>query len=60
MDAPTVVEGSNETTTVSKLGKVKPVVVHENNDHGMKRTDKRIGIQQHPWCPRRGKKGRMV
>ena len=33
MDAPIVVEDNNETTTVSKLGKTKPVVVHENN-HG--------------------------
>ena len=28
-DAPTVVENNNETTVVSKLGKAKPVVVHE-------------------------------
>ena len=32
-DAPTVVEGNSEATAASKLGKVKPVVVHENN-HG--------------------------
>ena len=33
MDTPAVVKGNNETTTVNKLGKVKPVVIHENN-HG--------------------------
>ena len=39
MEDPTVVEGSNEMTTVIKLEKVEPVVVHENNDDGMKRAD---------------------
>ena len=39
MDAPTVVEDNNETTTVSKLGKAKPVVVHENNNGAMKLAD---------------------
>ena len=27
----TVVEGNNEATTASKLGKTKPIDVHENN-----------------------------
>ena len=35
-DAPTVVEGNNETTSGSKLGKAKPVIVHENNNGAMK------------------------
>ena len=39
MDAPTVVEDNNKTTTVSKLGKVKPVVVHGNNNGAMKLAD---------------------
>ena len=29
MDASTVIEDNYKTTTVSKLGKAKPVVVHE-------------------------------
>ena len=32
-NVPTTVESSNKATSVSKLGKAKPVVVHENN-HG--------------------------
>ena len=39
MDDPTVVKDNNKTTTVSKLGKVKPVVVHENNNGAMKLAD---------------------
>ena len=39
MDAPTVIEGNNEMTTVNKLGKAKPVVVHENNNGAMKLAD---------------------
>ena len=39
MDAPTVVKDINETTTVSKLGKAKPIVVHENNNGAMKLAD---------------------
>ena len=39
MDAPTMVEDDNETTTVSKLGKAKPVIVHENNNGAMKFSD---------------------
>ena len=35
----TVVENNNKTTTISKLGKVKPVVVHEKNDGAMKLAD---------------------
>ena len=30
-DTPTVVKDNNEMTVASKLGKAKPVVVHENN-----------------------------
>ena len=40
MDAPTVVEDNNKTTTVSKEGKAKPVVIHENNNSKMKLADK--------------------
>ena len=36
MDDPTVVKDNNETTTVSKLGKAKPVVGYENNNGNMK------------------------
>ena len=39
MDAPTVVEDNNKTTTVSKLGKAKPAVVHENNNGAMELAD---------------------
>ena len=39
MDASIVVKDNNETTTVSKLGKAKPIVVHENNNGAMKLTD---------------------
>ena len=35
----TVVENNNKTTTVSKSGKAKPVVVHENNNGAMKLAD---------------------
>ena len=35
----TVVKNSNKTTTVSKSGKVKPVVVHERNNGAMKFAD---------------------
>ena len=35
-DAPTVVKDNNKTTMVSKFGKAKPVVVHENNNGTMK------------------------
>ena len=35
-DALTVVENNNKTTAGSKLGKTKPVLVHENNDGNMK------------------------
>ena len=38
-DAPNVVEDNNESTAVSKLGKAKPVVVHENNNDAMKLAD---------------------
>ena len=38
-DAPTVVEDNNKTTAVSKFGKAKPVVVHENNNGAMKPAD---------------------
>ena len=37
--APTVVEGSNEATVASKLGKAKSVVVHENNHDNTKLVD---------------------
>ena len=36
---PTMVKDHNETTMVSKLGKTKPVVVHENNNGAMKLVD---------------------
>ena len=39
LEAPTVVEGSDETTTESEMKKLKPVVVHENNNDGMKCAD---------------------
>ena len=35
MDAPTMVKDNNKTTTVNKLGKAKPVVVHENYNSAM-------------------------
>ena len=38
-DAPTVVKGNKEATTASKLGKAKPVVVHEINHGNTKLTD---------------------
>ena len=38
-NVPTVVENGNEATAVSKLGKDKPVVVHENNHGNTKLTD---------------------
>ena len=36
---PTMVDGNNEATAASKLGKVKPVVVHENNHGNTKLTN---------------------
>ena len=36
MDVPTVVEDNSETTAVSKLGNVEPVVVHKNDNGAMK------------------------
>ena len=39
IDAPTVVKDNNETTAMSKLGKAKPVVVHENDNGTMKLAD---------------------
>ena len=39
MDAPNVFKDSNETTTVSKLGKAKPGVVHENNNGATRLAD---------------------
>ena len=39
IDGPTVVEDNNKTTTVSKFGKAKPAVVHENNNSTMKLAD---------------------
>ena len=41
-DTPTVVEDNNETTTVSKLGKTKTVVVHENKNGAMKLANTRL------------------
>ena len=38
-DAPTLVEYNNKTTAASKLGKTKPVVVHENNNGNTKFVD---------------------
>ena len=35
----TVVENNNKTTTISKSGKAKPIVVHENNNGAMKLAD---------------------
>ena len=35
IDAPTMVKDNIKTTTVSKFGKAKPVVVHENNNGAM-------------------------
>ena len=42
MDASTVVKDTNKTTSVSKLGKSKPVMVHEKNNGTMKITDTRL------------------
>ena len=39
ISTPTMVEDNNKKTTVNKLGKAKPVVVHENNNGAMKLTD---------------------
>ena len=39
MEAPTMVEDNNKTNTVSKFGKAKPVVVHENNNDALKLAD---------------------
>ena len=39
MNAPTVVKDNNETTTVSILGKTKPIVVYGNNNGAMKLAD---------------------
>ena len=41
-DAPTVVKDNNKTTVASKLEKVKPVVVHENNNGAMKLVNTRL------------------
>ena len=35
-------EGSNETTTESEIGELKPVVIHENNNDGIKRANTRL------------------
>ena len=43
MDAPTVDEDSNKMTAMSKLGKTKPVVVHENDNSAIKLAD--IGLK---------------
>ena len=37
LEAPTIAECNNETTTESEIRKLKPVVVDENNNDGMKR-----------------------
>ena len=42
MDVPTVVNNNNKTTAASKLGKAKPVIVHENNNGTMKLADTRL------------------
>ena len=42
MNAPTVVKGNNEATAVSKFGKAKPLVVHENNNGTMKLANTRL------------------
>ena len=42
IDAPTMVKDNNKTTTVSKLGKTKPIVVYENNNGAMKLADTRL------------------
>ena len=39
LEAPTIAEGSNETTTESEIGKLKPVIIDENNNDGMKRAN---------------------
>ena len=39
IDAPAVVKDNDKTTVVNKLGKDKPVVVHENNNDAMKLGD---------------------
>ena len=41
-DAPTVIEGINKATVASKLGKAKPVVVHENSHNNTKLTDSEL------------------
>ena len=42
MDNPTMVEGNNEATGANKLGKTKPVVVHENNHGNTKLANTRL------------------
>ena len=42
MDTSTVVKDNNDPTAASKLGKIKPVVVHENNNGNMKLTKTRL------------------
>ena len=39
LEAPNIAKGSNETTTEIQMRKLKPVVVDENNNDGMKRAD---------------------
>ena len=42
LNAPNVVKGINKATMASKLGKVKPAVIHENNHGNTKITDTRL------------------
>ena len=58
-DTPTVIEGNNKVTMASKLGKAKPVVVHENN-HGNTKLANTGLKSNNTWCSDCGRKGRMV
>ena len=39
LEAPTIAKGIDETTTESEMRRLKPVVVCENNNDGMKHAD---------------------
>ena len=56
LETPTMAKGSNETTTVSEMRKVKTVVVHENNNDGIKRAD--TGLEPNNMVPTSWKKGK--
>ena len=53
MNAPTVVKDDNEITAVSKLGKAKPVVIHENNHGNTKLVDPGLKSNNTSWNKRK-------